>query len=48
MVSRAGSTRSPAQTFALVFGAVYLLIGIAGFAVTGFDDFAAKEFDEKN
>jgi hypothetical protein len=32
--------------FALVFGIVYLLIGIAGFAVTGFDDFASNT-DEK-
>lgn len=35
-----GSTKSPAQMFALVFGAVYLILGIAGFIVTGFDDFA--------
>lgn len=32
--------RTPAQTFALVFGAVYLLVGLVGFAVTGFDNFA--------
>jgi RsiW-degrading membrane proteinase PrsW (M82 family) len=42
-----GTTRTPAQVFALVFGVVYLLIGLVGFAVTGFDDFAAKTFDEK-
>jgi hypothetical protein len=28
--------------FALVFGVVYLLVGIAGFFVTGFDDFASQ------
>jgi hypothetical protein len=39
--------KTPAQTFALVFGGVYLLIGIVGFFVTGFDGFAAKSFDEK-
>lgn len=33
--------------FALVFGAVYLLVGLAGFAVTGFDDFAGETFDEE-
>lgn len=40
---RTGDTRgarTPAQMFALVFGAVYLLIGLVGFAVTGFDNFA--------
>ena len=35
-----GRTRTPAQLFALIFGAVYLLIGLVGFAVTGFDNFA--------
>ena len=34
---------TPAKTFAYVFGAVYLLIGIVGFAVTGFNDFASAE-----
>ena len=29
----------------MVLGAVYLLIGLAGFAVTGFDDFAAPPVD---
>jgi hypothetical protein len=48
MATRAtGTTRSPAQVFALTFGVVYLLIGIVGFAVTGFDGFASKSFDEK-
>lgn len=39
--------KSPAQTFALVFGAVYLLVGLVGFLVTGFDNFAGKTFDDK-
>lgn len=47
MSSNPSSIRTPAQTFALVFGAVYLLIGIAGFAVTGFDGFASKTFDDE-
>lgn len=29
--------KHPARTFALVFGAVYLIVGLVGFAVTGFD-----------
>jgi hypothetical protein len=37
--------RTPVQTFSLVFGLVYLIIGVAGFAVTGFDDFAAGPVD---
>ncbi|MCA1708138.1 MAG: DUF4383 domain-containing protein, partial [Actinobacteria bacterium] len=41
------NTRTPAQTFALVFGVVYLLVGIVGFIVTGFDGFAAKSYAEK-
>lgn len=44
--ARATSTRTPAQTFALAFGAVYLLIGILGFAFTGFDNFATFSEDE--
>jgi Domain of unknown function (DUF4383) len=43
---RTGGTRTPAQTFALVFGAIYLLIGLVGFAVTGFDNFATGSTDE--
>jgi hypothetical protein len=34
------STWTPAQRFAALFGAVYLVVAIAGFAVTGFSDFA--------
>jgi uncharacterized membrane protein YsdA (DUF1294 family) len=37
----AGGNRTPAQLFALVFGVVYLVVGLVGFAVTGFDNFAA-------
>src|SRR3954468_5185413 len=31
---------TPAQRFAAVFGVVYLLVAVAGFALTGFSDFA--------
>ena len=31
----------PVQRFAQVFGAVYLLVGLLGFAFTGFGGFAA-------
>lgn len=31
---------SPARRFALIFGAVYVLVGAAGFLVTGLHDFA--------
>jgi Domain of unknown function (DUF4383) len=34
------------QLLALVFGAVYLLVGIVGFFVTGFDDFAGNSQHE--
>jgi hypothetical protein len=36
---------SPNRLLATVFGAVYLLVGAAGFAVTGFSGFAATEGD---
>ena len=36
----AAGSWSPAQRFALLFGVVYLLVGAAGFAVTGVHDFA--------
>ena len=32
-------TWTPAQRFAALFGVVYLAVAIAGFALTGFDDF---------
>ncbi len=35
-----------ARRFAAVFGAVYVLVGIAGFAVTGLSDFAATSSDK--
>src|SRR3954447_25609968 len=41
-----GTTRSWPQLLALVFGAVYLLVGIVGFFVTGFDDFAGNSQHE--
>lgn len=48
MASRGtGITRTPAQVFALTFGVVYLLVGLVGFAVTGFDEFAGKTYDEE-
>ena len=48
MATRGSSSmRTPAQIFALTFGVVYLLIGIVGFAVTGFNDFASEIYGEK-
>src|SRR3954447_2800067 len=41
-----GTTRPWPQLLALVFGAVYLLVGIVGFFVTGFDDFAGNHQHE--
>jgi hypothetical protein len=35
-------TRHPAQLLALAIGAVYTLIGILGFFITGFENFAAE------
>ena len=40
--SAAPSTRHPSQLLALAIGAVYTLIGLLGFLVTGFDNFAAE------
>jgi ABC-type transport system involved in multi-copper enzyme maturation permease subunit len=40
--STAPTTRHPSQLLALAIGAVYTLVGIAGFFVTGFDNFAAE------
>jgi len=42
----AGTARPWPQILALVFGAVYLLVGIAGFFVTGFDNFASNDQHE--
>jgi ABC-type transport system involved in multi-copper enzyme maturation permease subunit len=36
------TTRHPAQLLALAIGVVYTLVGIAGFFVTGFENFAAE------
>ena len=36
---------SPNRLLATVFGVVYLLVGLAGFAVTGLGDFAGTEGD---
>jgi Domain of unknown function (DUF4383) len=45
--ARTSGARTPAQTFALVFGAIYVLVGILGFAVTGFDHFFDAKFNEE-
>lgn len=45
-MSTAVGNKTPAQLFALAFGIVYLVVGLVGFAITGFDNFAA-ETDEK-
>jgi hypothetical protein len=42
----AGRGKSVPEILALAFGAVYLLVGIIGFFVTGFDDFAGNEQHE--
>jgi hypothetical protein len=39
--------RTTAQKFALTFGVVYVLIGLLGFVVTGFDNFAGKTFEDE-
>jgi ABC-type transport system involved in multi-copper enzyme maturation permease subunit len=36
------TTRHPSQLLALAIGVIYTLVGIAGFFVTGFDNFAAE------
>jgi hypothetical protein len=45
LATTASGNRSNAQLFALAFGVVYLAVGLIGFAITGFDDFA-KESDK--
>lgn len=35
------ATRTVPQLLALVFGVIYLLVGLVGFLITGFDNFAA-------
>jgi hypothetical protein len=44
--STSGSTRHPSQWLALVIGVVYLLVGIVGFFVTGFDDFTEHDHSQ--
>ena len=39
-------TRAPHQWLAVTIGAVYLLVGAAGFLVTGFDGFAEHDHDQ--
>ena len=41
-----GAGRPWPQTLGLAFGAIYLLVGIVGFFVTGFDNFAGNEQHE--
>jgi ABC-type transport system involved in multi-copper enzyme maturation permease subunit len=36
------TTKHPSQLLALAIGVVYTLVGLAGFLVTGFDNFAAE------
>ena len=43
----AGRGKTIPEILALAFGAVYLLVGIVGFFVTGFDDFFAHNTNEK-
>lgn len=40
-------SESPNRLLAAVFGAVYVLVGLAGFAVTGFSDFAGTNTGDK-
>ncbi len=50
MAASAGNStagRTLPQTLSLVFGVVYLLVGIVGFFVTGFDDFAGNSQHER-
>ena len=47
MATSSTSVRTPAQIFSLTFGVVYLLVGIVGFAVTGFNDFASEIYTEE-
>ena len=42
----AGGRRTVPEILGLAFGAVYLLVGIVGFFVTGFDNFASNEQHE--
>jgi hypothetical protein len=44
--SNTGAGRPWPQVLGLAFGAIYLLVGIIGFFVTGFDNFAGNEQHE--
>lgn len=50
MAAMAGNTNNGTRTWpqwlALVFGAIYVVIGIVGFFLTGFDDFIAHDTGE--
>jgi uncharacterized membrane protein YuzA (DUF378 family) len=39
-------TKAPYQTLALIIGIVYLLVGILGFFVTGFDNFTVHDHSQ--
>jgi hypothetical protein len=41
-----GRGKSVPEILALAFGAVYLLVGIVGFFITGFDDFFAHDTNQ--
>jgi hypothetical protein len=43
---RATDGLHPSQMIALAVGVAYTLVGLVGFAVTGFDDFAGKDTEE--
>ena len=43
----AGRGKTVPEILGLAFGAIYLLVGIVGFFVTGFDDFFANNTEEK-
>ena len=43
----AGRGKTVPEILALAFGAIYLLVGIVGFFITGFDDFFAHNTEEK-
>jgi hypothetical protein len=44
--TRTAAGRTVPELLALAFGAIYLLVGIVGFFVTGFDDFAGNSQHE--
>jgi len=39
--------RTASQTFALIVGIAYLLVGVVGFFVTGFDNFAGRTYGDE-